>query len=62
MIDYNREYAEGDDSKLIDDMATKIVEIFADEEKLKEFHKASYEIAKGFLTKIIEKKWRDLLT
>lgn len=61
LIDYNREYVEGDDSKLINDMAEKIVEIFSDEERLEEFHRASYEIAKGFSTSLIEKKWKDLL-
>lgn len=62
LIDYDREYIEGDDSRLIDDMAEKIVEIFADEERLKEFHRASYEIAKGFSTELIAEKWKDLLT
>ena len=61
LIDYDRKYAEGDDSKLIDDMAEKIVEIFADEERLERFHRASYEIGKGFSTRLIEKKWKDLL-
>ena len=61
LIDYDRKYAEGDDSKLIDDMAEKIVEIFADEERLKKFHRASYGIAGDFSTKLIAKKWEDLL-
>lgn len=61
LIDYDRKYAEDDDSKLIDDMAEKIVEIFADEERLEKFHRASYEIAEGFSTKLIEKKWKELL-
>lgn len=61
LIDYDRKYAEGDDSKLIDDMAEKIVEIFADEERLEKFHRASYEIAEGFSTKLIAKKWKNLL-
>lgn len=61
LIDYDRKYTEGDDSKLIDDMAEKIVEIFADEERLERFHRASYEIAEGFSTRLIEKKWKDLL-
>lgn len=61
LIEYNQEYIEGDDSKLIDDMAEKIVEIFADEERLNKFHKASYEIAADFSAEIIADKWRNLL-
>lgn len=61
LIDYDKSYADGNDSKLIDDMAEQIVEIFEDEGRLEEFHKASYEIARGFSSELIGKKWRNLL-
>ena len=43
-------------------MAEKIVEIFADGERLEAFHRASYEIARDFSNEIIAEKWRRLLT
>ena len=62
LIDYDRKYIEEDDSALIDEMAEKIVEIFADGERLEAFHRASYEIARDFSNEIIAEKWRRLLT
>lgn len=61
LIDFDRGYVDGDDSRLIEEMAGKIVEIFKDKERLAEFHKASYEIAKSFTTEKIGEKWRKLL-
>lgn len=61
LIDFDRSYVDGDDSKLIEDMAERIVDIFEDEGRLAEFHKASYEIAKGFSSELIGEKWRKLL-
>ena len=61
LIDFDRRYVEEDDSKLIDDMAEKIVEIFADEERLNKFHENSYEIARKFSTDVIGEKWKNLL-
>ncbi len=62
LIDYDRKYIEEDDSALIDEMAEKVVEIFADGERLEAFHRASYEIARDFSNEIIAEKWRRLLT
>ncbi len=61
LIDFDRSYVDGDDSKLIEDMAERIVDIFEDEERLKEFHKASYEIAKDFSSELIGERWKKLL-
>ncbi len=62
LIDFDRDYIGGDDSKLINDMAEKIVEIFEDEERLEGFHRTSYEIAESFSSEIIGEKWRKLLS
>lgn len=50
-----------DDSRLIEDMAEKIVEVFKDQERLEKFHCRSYEIAEEFSTKRIEGQWKILL-
>lgn len=60
LVDFNLNYVLGDDSRLIDDMAEKIVKIFEDEERLEEFHGASYEIAGRFSDEMIREKWRKL--
>ncbi|MCM1232516.1 MAG: glycosyltransferase [Butyrivibrio sp.] len=62
LIDFDRSYVDGDDSRLIDDMAERIVEIFEDRERLEQFHRVSYEVAGGFSTEIIGEKWRRLLS
>ena len=62
LIPFKLDYVNGDDETLIDEMADKIVEIFADQERLESFHQNSYEISKDFLSDIIEEKWKDLLT
>ncbi len=61
LVDYNTGYVSGDDSRLIDDMSDKIVEIFKDEERLKKFHQKSYEIGKNFFADRIREKWIRLL-
>ena len=61
LVDFDLNYVSGDDSKLIDDMADKIITIFENEERLNEFHQHSYEISKEFLAEKIKKKWKGLL-
>ncbi|XCP84454.1 glycosyltransferase [Roseburia hominis] len=61
LVDYNHVGIDVDENKLIDGMAERIVEIFEDEERLEEFHRVSYEIAKNFSTEIIREKWEKLL-
>lgn len=60
LVNFDLDYVLGDDSRLIDDMAEKIVKIFEDEERLKEFHRASYEIAERFSDEIVREKWKKL--
>ena len=50
-----------DAEKLIGSMAEKILEIFAQPERLELFHKCSYRIAEGFLMGAIADKWMELL-
>lgn len=61
LIDFDQSYPEGDDHRLIDDMAKKIVEIFADKDRLEKFHRYSYAIAEKFSPKIIAESWKKLL-
>lgn len=61
LVDFNLCYIDGDDEKLIDDIAEKIVEIFKDEERLEEFQKSSYDMGKEFMQEIVAEKWKQLL-
>ncbi len=60
-VDFHRDYVDGNDEKLTDAIAEKILEIFEDEERLEEYHRKSYEIAKEFSMDVIKEKWKDLL-
>lgn len=48
--------------ELIDRMADKIVETFADEKRLELFHKKSYEIADQYMKATVEDKWFRLVS
>ena len=61
LIGYDPKYIDNDDHKLSDTIAERIVDVFADDERLKRFHWNSYEIARGFSTQIIAEKWKRLL-
>ncbi len=61
LVDFDLCYVEGNDDALIDRIADRIVEIFSDKEKLKEFQHGSYEIGKQFLSEVIEEKWKAFL-
>lgn len=61
LISLDDGYLEGNEEKITDAMAEKIIEIFQDEKRLERFRQGSYEIAGGFDEKIIEKKWKKLL-
>ena len=62
---YLMEYDKGkdltDQVDLVDRMANKIVEIFANRERLEVFHRKSYEIAEQYEEWRVEDKWIDFL-
>ena len=61
LVNFHKDNVDGDDEKLTDIIAGKIIEIFTDEERLDKFHRNSYEIAAGFSSEIIKEKWKVLL-
>lgn len=61
LVDFDLNYV-NQDEELVNNMAEKIVEIFADEKRLQEFHENSYKISKKFLTENNSKKWEVLLS
>ena len=61
LVDFNTSYVDGNDEELTDAIAERIVQVFADEERLERFHQNSYEIAQNFLSQLIEEKWKSLL-
>lgn len=61
MVDFDPAYVTGDDTELIEAMSEKIVDIFSDQDRLNQFHEASYEIGRCFFQTEIEKKWKELL-
>ncbi len=61
LVEFNADYVDGDDDKLTDAIADRIVDIFSDEEYLEECHYNSYEIAKKFIPEIMVEKWKNLL-
>ncbi len=61
LIDFHQDYLGGDDEPLIEDISEKIIKIFEDRERLEEFHRRSYEIARNFMQEIIAEKWNRLL-
>ena len=50
-----------EEEKIVDRLAEKMIEIFADQERLGRFHECSYEIAGGFMSRIVEEEWERLL-
>ena len=58
LVDYDKDNV--DEEKLINTFAEKIIEIFEDEQRLEQFHQASYKNASRFFTQIIEEKWKNL--
>ena len=61
LVDFDSSYVDND-SVLIDEIARKIVDIFADKKRLDEFHKNSYKISQNFLSDSIRSKWEKLLS
>lgn len=63
LVDFDWSYIEDEEmmNKVINNMAEKIVEIFSDEQRLERFHLKSYEVAESFSSKVIAKKWEELL-
>lgn len=61
LVDFDFNYV-NQDEELIHNMAEKIIEIFADEKRLQEFHENSYKVGKQFLTENNSKKWEELLS
>lgn len=59
LIDFDPGSSE--ESKIVDCMAEKMIEIFADSERLEKFQERSYEIAEKFSTQNVEDKWRELV-
>lgn len=49
------------ESEIVEQMAEKMIEIFADPERLEKFHERSYEISGRFTAPGIEGKWRKLV-
>ncbi|KAI4443223.1 glycosyltransferase [Schaedlerella arabinosiphila] len=61
LVDFDLNYVSQSDRELINNMAEKIIEIFADEERLQEFHENSYKIGQAFLNENNSKRWKELL-
>jgi accessory Sec system glycosylation protein GtfA len=59
--DFSRLEDEKYQNDLISDFADKIRMVFADPDRLKRFHKASYALAKGFSIESIKKMWVDYI-
>lgn len=62
LINVDLNHINKNDSELISSMTEKIIEIFADEQRLYEFHENSYSICKNYLTENNSKKWKELLS
>lgn len=56
LIDFDPGSSE--ESEIVDRMAEKMIEIFADPERLEKFHERSYEIASRFTVQDVEDRWR----
>ncbi len=61
LIDFVPGVNDQEEDRIINDMAERIVEVFEDRERLHTFQENSYIIATGFMTKIVEEKWKELL-
>lgn len=59
LIDFDPGSSE--EAEIVDCMAEKMVEIFADQERLERFHECSYEIARKFAEQKVEDRWRRLI-
>ncbi|MCM1231921.1 MAG: glycosyltransferase [Ruminococcus flavefaciens] len=62
LVDFRPGHDSEEEDRIIDSMAEKIVEVFEDRERLRRFQERSYEIAGGFSTRMVEEKWRKLLS
>lgn len=49
-----------EEEEIIDHLAEKMIEIFADSERLEKFHECSYEIAEGFSNRTVEDGWGEI--
>ena len=61
LVDYCPAHSEDECPPEVDGMADRIVEVFADEDRLRRFHERSYEIAEDYLSAKIEQAWVDLV-
>lgn len=62
LMKYDKEKDLTDQVDLVDRMAAKIVEIFADRERLETFHRKSYEIAEQYEESRVADKWIGLIS
>ena len=60
LIDSGFSYID-EDSKLINEIARKIVDIFSDKNRLREFHNNSYEISQKLFSERLRGEWEKLL-
>ena len=56
LIDFDPGSSE--ESEIVDCMAEKMIEIFADEKRLEKYQERSYEIASRFTVREVEDSWR----
>lgn len=61
LIDFDIDEIFIDDNRAVNEMANRIVDIFASEQKLRDFQKYSYQIAKRYDCGEIKKLWTDAL-
>ena len=59
LIDFDSGSSE--ESEIVDCMAEKMIEIFADSERLEKFQERSYEIASRFTVQEVEDRWRKVV-
>ena len=62
LVDFIPGFDSESEDRIIGDMAERIVEIFEDQEGLRKMQERSYEIAEEFSVRMIEEKWRELLS
>lgn len=62
LVDFDLEKDMESPENLIDRMADRIVDTFADKKRLEAFHKKSYEIADQYMERIVSEKWIRLVS
>lgn len=61
LIDYNYDCTKEYENELVKHIASRIIDVFANQKNLNEFMKYSYKIANEFLETKISEKWRKML-